>query len=140
MKHCVLAANGNENDNNGANFNNINVIINGKNFYDQLILWPTRYSDRSHDFSVTIPRCYKDLYVNSFFPRTARLWDSLSIECFPLIYDRADFRIHGKHPTLPDYLKLIKVLVTVDLNRLSSLHIHGILLFLQFPNFSLRFW
>ena len=38
MKHCVLAANGNENDNNGANFNNINVIINGKNFYDQLIL------------------------------------------------------------------------------------------------------
>ena len=33
----------------------------------------TRYSDRSHDFSVTIPRCYKDVYVNSFFPRTARL-------------------------------------------------------------------
>ena len=35
---------------------------------------PTRYSDRLHDFSVTIPRCYKDVYVNSFFPRTARLW------------------------------------------------------------------
>ena len=31
----------------------------------------TCYSDRLHDFSVTIPRCYKD--VNSFFPRTARL-------------------------------------------------------------------
>ena len=30
-------------------------------------------SDRLHDFSVTIPRCYKDVYVNSFFPRTARL-------------------------------------------------------------------
>ena len=30
----------------------------------------TRYSDRLHDFSVTIPRCYKDVYVNSFFPRT----------------------------------------------------------------------
>ena len=28
----------------------------------------TRYSDRLHDFSVTIPRCYKDVYVNSFFP------------------------------------------------------------------------
>ena len=27
----------------------------------------TRCSDRSHDFSVAIPRCYKDLYVNSFF-------------------------------------------------------------------------
>ena len=33
----------------------------------------TRYSDRLHDFSVAIPRCYKDVYVNSFFPRTARL-------------------------------------------------------------------
>ena len=31
----------------------------------------TRYSDRLHDFSVTIPRCYKDVYVNSFFPRAA---------------------------------------------------------------------
>ena len=34
----------------------------------------TRYSDRLHDFSVTIPRCYKDVYVNSFFPRTTRPW------------------------------------------------------------------
>ena len=42
----------------------------------------TRYSDRLHDFSVTIPRCYKDVSVNSFFPRTARLWNSLPIECF----------------------------------------------------------
>ena len=39
----------------------------------------TRYSDRLHDFSVTIPRCYKDVYVNSFFPRTARHWNSLPI-------------------------------------------------------------
>ena len=30
-----------------------------------------RYSDRFHDFSVTISRCYKGVYVNSFFPRTA---------------------------------------------------------------------
>ena len=45
----------------------------------------TRYSDRLHDFSVTIPKCYKDVYVNSFFPRTAKLWNSLPIECFPLI-------------------------------------------------------
>ena len=44
----------------------------------------TRYSDILHDFSVTIPRCYKDVYVNSFFPRTARPWDSLPMECFPL--------------------------------------------------------
>ena len=51
----------------------------------------TRYSDRLHDFSVTIPRCYKDVYVNSFFPRTAKLCYSLPIECFPLTYDLSDF-------------------------------------------------
>ena len=39
----------------------------------------TCYSDRLHDFSVTIPRCYKDVYVNSFFPCRARLWNSLPI-------------------------------------------------------------
>ena len=52
----------------------------------------TRYSDRLHDFSVTIPRCYKDVYVNSFFPRTAKLWNSLPIECFPLTYDLRGFK------------------------------------------------
>ena len=40
----------------------------------------TRYSDRLHGFSVTIPRCYKDVYVNSFFPRTAKLWNSLTYD------------------------------------------------------------
>ena len=38
----------------------------------------TRYSDRLH--------------VNSFFPRTARLWNSLLIECFPLTYDLNGFK------------------------------------------------
>ena len=31
--------------------------------------------------------CYQDVYVNSFFPSTARLWNSLPIECFPLTFD-----------------------------------------------------
>ena len=53
----------------------------------------TRYSDRLHDFTVTILRCYKDVYVNSFFPRTARLWNSLPIECFPLTYDLKRFPV-----------------------------------------------
>ena len=44
----------------------------------------TRYSCNS--------RCYKDVYVNSFFPRTARLWNSLPIECFPLSYDLSGFK------------------------------------------------
>ena len=39
-------------------------------------------SNRLHDFSVTIPRCYNDVYVNSFFPCTAQLWNSLPTECF----------------------------------------------------------
>ena len=52
----------------------------------------SRYSDRLHDFSVTIPRCYKDVYVNSFFPRTAKLLNSWPIECFPLTYDLSGFK------------------------------------------------
>ena len=49
--------------------------------------WSTCHSDRLHDFSVTICRCYKDVYVNSFIPHTARLWNSLPLECFPLTYN-----------------------------------------------------
>ena len=52
----------------------------------------TCYPDRLHDFSVTIPRYYKDVYFNNFFPRTARLWNSLSIECFSLTYDLIGFK------------------------------------------------
>ena len=52
----------------------------------------TCYSDRLHDFSVTIPRYYKDVYVNSFFPGAARLWNSLPIECFPLTDDLNGFK------------------------------------------------
>ena len=51
----------------------------------------SRYSDRLYDFSVTIPRCYKDVYVNSFFPHAARLWNFLPIECFSLTYDLSGF-------------------------------------------------
>ena len=52
----------------------------------------THCSDRLHDFSVTIPRCYKAVYVNSFFPRTARLCNFLPIESFPLTYDLSGFK------------------------------------------------
>ena len=52
----------------------------------------TRYSDILHDFCVTIPRSYKDVYVNNFFPRTARLWNFLLRECFPLTYDLSGFK------------------------------------------------
>ena len=52
----------------------------------------THYSDRWHYFSITIPRCYNNVYVNSFFPCTARLWNSLPIECFILTYDQIGFK------------------------------------------------
>ena len=52
----------------------------------------TGYSDRLHDFSVTIPRCYKGVYVNSFFSHIARLWNSPLLECFPLIYNLNGFK------------------------------------------------
>ena len=64
----------------------------------ELVLLPysrgksTRCSDRLHDFTVTIPRCNKDVYVNSVFPRTANLWNSLAIECFPFTYDISGFK------------------------------------------------
>ena len=63
----------------------------------QVVLLPfsggmsTCYSDTLHDFSVTISRCYKDVYVNSFFPRKAGLWNSLPMECFPLTYNLNGF-------------------------------------------------
>ena len=52
----------------------------------------TYYSDILHDVSVTIPKCYKDVYINSFFPRTARLLNLLPIESFPLTYDHRGFK------------------------------------------------
>ena len=62
----------------------------------------TGYSDSLHDFSVNIPSYYKDVYINSFFPRTAKLWNSLPIECFPLTYDLSGFkgRINRHHLTV----------------------------------------
>ena len=52
----------------------------------------TRYSDRLHDSSVSIPRGYKDVYVDRFFPCTAWLWNCVPIECFPLTYDLSGFK------------------------------------------------
>ena len=54
----------------------------------------TCYFNGLHNFSVTIPRYYKDVYVNSFFPRTSRLWNSLLLECFLLTYDLSGFNRH----------------------------------------------
>ena len=50
------------------------------------------YSDRLHGVSVIIPKFNKDVYVNSFFPHTARLWNSLTIQWFSLTYDLNGFK------------------------------------------------
>ena len=52
----------------------------------------TNYSNRLPNFSANIPRCYKGVYVNSFFSHTARPWNSLPAECFPLINDLNGFK------------------------------------------------
>ena len=49
-------------------------------------------SNRLHDFSVIIPKCYKDVYVNGLFPDTARLWNPLPVEYFPLTFDLNCFK------------------------------------------------
>ena len=53
---------------------------------------PTSYSDRLYGFSVTVATCYKDVYINSSFPCTARLWNSLPKECFLLTYNLNGFK------------------------------------------------
>ena len=60
----------------------------------------TWFYGRLHDFSVTFPRCYKVVFFNSFFPRIARPWNSLLIECFPFTYDLNGFKSRIKRHLL----------------------------------------
>ena len=46
----------------------------------------------SSELTQPVPLLYKYVYVNSFFPRTAKLRDFLPIECFPLAYDLNGFK------------------------------------------------
>ena len=43
----------------------------------------TPYSNRLHDFSVTILGWFNDVSFRSCFPCTAKTWNSLPAECFP---------------------------------------------------------
>ena len=57
----------------------------------------TPYFNRMHDFSVIIPRCEKDLYVNGFL--LAQLdWNSLPAECFLFNY-----HLHVSKSRIPDF-------------------------------------
>ena len=82
-----------------------------------------RYSNRFHNFTVTIPRCYKDAYVSSFFRSTAKLQNSLPMECFPLTYNLNDFKAKiNRHL----YLLVLSKKISCILN-------HFVLLFLVHP-------
>jgi ribonucleases P/MRP protein subunit RPP40 len=52
----------------------------------------TRHSIKSHPFTVTVPKCSKNSYLSSFFPRTSVLWNSLPSSCFPDSYNLQSFK------------------------------------------------
>ena len=72
----------------------VNVYLNSLNLFHFLILvaGPLILLIDYMIFSVPIPGCYKDVYVSSVFPHTARLKNSLLAKCFPLIYDLKGFK------------------------------------------------
>ena len=71
----------------------VDVRLNWLNWFHFLILVENLLVIlRLHDISVTIRRCYTYFHVNSFIPRTTRLWNSLPIKCFPLSYDLNGFK------------------------------------------------
>ena len=88
------------------------------------------YSDRLDDFSVTIPRCYNAVYVNSFSPCTARLWNSLPMECFLLTYDLNGFKSRINTPT---NCRLFSTNFRLFLNRFPVWFNLFVLLFLLTP-------
>ena len=71
----------------------VDIHLSWLNWFNFLILREV-YSifNNLHDFSVTNPRCYKDVYVNSFSSRTTKLWNYPPIECFLLTYDLNGFK------------------------------------------------
>ena len=58
-----------------------------------------RYSDRLHDFSVTIPIYYNSVYVNSFFPRiSCILWSFCACFSFNSMSRSGCSVLHGVNP------------------------------------------
>ena len=73
----------------------------------------TGYSNRLHDFSVTILGCFNDVSVSSFSPCTVRLWNSLPAECFLLTYYQNGFKRGNAQVFLFGRLLLLYVKINV---------------------------
>ena len=52
----------------------------------------TRVSDQMYRHTFNSPMYRTKFYQSSFFPHTAALWNSLTIECFPPDYDLIAFK------------------------------------------------
>ena len=46
---------------------------------------------------LSISRCYKDFYINSFFPCTVKLWNSQPAEYFPLTSNLNSLELIGSY-------------------------------------------
>ena len=89
--------------------------------------------DCCHSYSVTIPRRYKVVYVNSFFSCTAwLLWNSLPIECFPLTDDLNGFNwpfncmfflTQCLIVAVQPWMKLIPILKKLKSNKIIKCHV-----------------
>ena len=87
---------------------------------------PTCYSDRPHDFSVTIPKCYKDVYVNDAtarFKTTRWLQGRHSLEILFFLYSNCHVHNVGKEnihpPKSHSMFYLINLVWTLSLTKLS---------------------
>ena len=97
----------------------------------------TCQSDGLHILFFIIPRCYKDVYVNSFFLHTAKFCNSLPLECFPLTSDLNDCRSNiNRYLRIPWKLmfksKLPLCSIPVALKDINPNHIKGPKVFLVF--------
>ena len=60
----------------------------------------TCYFDRLHNFSVTIPRCYKGVYVNSFFLKQLDSRVPVCFNVFVLLFLVTPYLIVAIHPCI----------------------------------------